>query len=272
MIILDSIQQEERYNFNDEDLNFKLGRLKSGAGNVFSGNLVIPLVTSPIINFELIRNENELPYYVNSVYEDDRKFLSSKNSTNNVKNIEESKIFERMREYQYNQVIEQSSSKISYTRSSNVSASTCKESSKERNVNKDWLIEAPKKAWVWRWWNPKGGNQGFDPSDLLGGNLKGSNQGFDPSSILGGNGSGGPEPKSVPGRGQNQLPKSSSQMTEGAMLTLTQSQWPPDNTIIELELQMSTRVVGMFHVFLYNNLQAVPDEKAKKRDYSSNGK
>ncbi|CAG8639555.1 16339_t:CDS:2, partial [Dentiscutata erythropus] len=58
---------------------------------------------------------------------------------------------------------------------------------------------------------------------------------------------------------------------------------PPNNTIIEPETkhriswnqspcQMSARVVGMFHVFLYNNLQAVPDEKAKKRDYSPNGK
>ncbi|CAG8492008.1 11048_t:CDS:2 [Dentiscutata erythropus] len=220
MIILDSIQQEERYNFNDEDLKFKLDRLKSGAGNLLrsmftimlaaifystlcisyglfhktettfirsinmmyiliwnvaipgflhicqiihilkrsnfgygiSGNLVIPLVTSPIIsNFEIIRNENnenELPYYVNSVYEDDRKFLSNKTSTNNIKNIEESKIFERMRENQFNQVIESSSSKISYTRSSNASTSICKESSKERNVNKDWLIEAPKKVLI----------------------------------------------------------------------------------------------------------------------------
>ncbi|KAF0474730.1 hypothetical protein F8M41_024663 [Gigaspora margarita] len=221
MIIIDSIQQEKRYNFNDEDLNFKLDRLKSGAGNLsrsmfiimlvaifystlcicyglfhktetifihpinmmyvlvwnvaipvflhicqiiytfyslkalsrrsnfgygVSGNLVIPLVTSPIApNFEIIQNENDPPYCINSVYEEnDRKFLSNKNSINNVKNIE------RIREYQNNQIIGSSSFKISYTKSSNSSLSICKESesSKERSVNKDWLIEAPKKVLI----------------------------------------------------------------------------------------------------------------------------
>ncbi|CAG8477608.1 12308_t:CDS:2 [Acaulospora colombiana] len=61
---------------------------------------------------------------------------------------------------------------------------------------------------------------------------------------------------------------------------------PSNNTIIQpgstqriswnqSPCQMSARVVGMFHVFLYNNLQAVPDSKKRglvKRDYSPNGK
>ncbi|CAG8844957.1 44940_t:CDS:2, partial [Gigaspora margarita] len=125
---------------------------RSNFGYGVSGNLVIPLVTSPIVpNFEIIQNENDPPYCINSVYEEnDRKFLSNKNSINNVKNIEESKKFERIREYQNNQIIGSSSFKISYTRSSNSSLSICKESesSKERNVNKDWLIEAPKKVLI----------------------------------------------------------------------------------------------------------------------------
>ncbi|RIB28307.1 hypothetical protein C2G38_2239611 [Gigaspora rosea] len=114
---------------------------RSNFGYGVSGNLVIPLVTSPIAsNFEIIQNENDPQDY--------SKFLSNKNSTNNIKNIEESKKFERIREYQNNQIIGSSSFKISYTRSSNSSLSICKESSKDRNVNKDWLIEAPKKVLI----------------------------------------------------------------------------------------------------------------------------
>ncbi|CAG8793042.1 20411_t:CDS:2, partial [Dentiscutata erythropus] len=108
------------------------------------------------------------------------------------------------------------------------------------------------------------------------------NQGFVPSSLLGGS-----EPKSggnsVPGHGQNQLPKSSSpngnaspSSSQGKVPTsgkaspdIRKIPWQEkENACIfgqnQSPCQISTRVVDMFHVFLYNNLQAVPDEKAKK--------
>ncbi|CAG8688286.1 18365_t:CDS:2, partial [Acaulospora morrowiae] len=181
--------------------------------------------------------------------------------------------------------------------------------------------------------NPNGkGNNGFDPSSLLGGANPSSGGGIDPAMLTGqpqpqkqapksvpqGNGQGAPAkapspqgtgktPAQPSNTGENKAPSSGTpnatptKSKTAATPDVRKLAWqekekacilvsgPPNNTIIQPQskqriswnqspCQMSARVVGMFHVFLYNNLQAVPDEKAAKkrdivkRDYSSNGK